>query len=320
MEETPEPLTVQECNAFLSRIHATSSTGGLEIICRGHALLGAVRFLQGWYLLVLTARRLQASIQGHDVYSVEGKFFEPAGLRTPTSGTRRPNTAGTQLVPLTCPGQDDAARATAADEHRYTRLLMHGLDLTRDFYYSPDGYCLGRSIQQNSERPARADAFESRFVWNSFLSRPLRQGGVRHYWLAALVHGSVDQRTLSLSGRLVTLTLLARRSRSVVRRSCGYFHLPPTGCLARLHRVQVICRHTIPQAGLRRGGQRGQLRRDRAAGRGRRRPLGQLGRSGQGQHPPGLAPTGPRGIAQPQARDRPALQRSLVRADQAALS
>jgi len=120
-------------------------------------------------------------------------------------------------------------------EVRYRGLLGHA-DLTDRVFFS-HAYALAASLQENETGvlgapPPPADAapgageaaaapastsdyFEHRFVWNSFLTRALRSrladGGGR--WCLPLVHGFFEQRRLSVFGRPLTLTLLARRSR-----------------------------------------------------------------------------------------------------------
>lgn len=60
-------------------------------------------------------------------------------------------------------------RETAA-EKRYRKLLLSGLELNKDFYFSYT-YNLARTLQANLTTNAPADLFDSMFVWNEFLSR-----------------------------------------------------------------------------------------------------------------------------------------------------
>eukprot|EP00878_Enallax_costatus_P019817 GHUV01020920.1.p1 GENE.GHUV01020920.1~~GHUV01020920.1.p1 ORF type:complete len:519 (+),score=162.58 GHUV01020920.1:114-1559(+) len=51
------------------------------------------------------------------------------------------------------------------------------------------------------------------FVWNAYLTRPLRATINSTRWTLPLIHGYWEQRQVSVFGRQLTMTLLARRSR-----------------------------------------------------------------------------------------------------------
>ena len=65
---------------------------------------------------------------------------------------------------LPCQGRETAA------EKRYRKLLLSGLELNKDFYFSYT-YNLARTLQANLTAEAPADPFDSMFVWNEYLSR-----------------------------------------------------------------------------------------------------------------------------------------------------
>ena len=67
-------------------------------------------------------------------------------------------------------------RETAA-EKRYRKLLLSGLELNKDFYFSYT-YNLARTLQANLTADAPADPFDSMFVWNEYLSRYCTQPDV----------------------------------------------------------------------------------------------------------------------------------------------
>jgi hypothetical protein len=72
----------------------------------------------------------------------------------------------------------------------------------------------GRALADGDTSVAAA-AYDTKFVWNEFLSRPLRQAVGSGRWCVPLAHGFFQQRTLALLGRNLHLTLIARRSRQV---------------------------------------------------------------------------------------------------------
>ena len=57
-----------------------------------------------------------------------------------------------------------------AAEKRYRRILLSGVELNKDFYFSYT-YNLGQTLQASLTAEQPRDCFESRFVWNEYLSR-----------------------------------------------------------------------------------------------------------------------------------------------------
>lgn len=180
------------------------STGGLKLRCSTWGLLGFIRFTGAYYMLLITKRNQIAMLGGHYIYQVEG----------------------TELVPLTA-GSSHSSRFKLdnlkdPEEARFISIL-HNLDLTRSFYFSTS-YDITRTLQHNmcAERVALANGtqrqlFEdhnSMFVWNDFLLRPARDALKNTYdWCRPIIHGYVRQSQLSVYGRSVYITIIARRSR-----------------------------------------------------------------------------------------------------------
>ncbi|GLI58435.1 hypothetical protein VaNZ11_000152 [Volvox africanus] len=209
--------SLDEIRAMLSQIHmANAHLGGLQLVTHCCGIIGCFRFTETYYLLLVTRKAHVGSLcGGHKVYTV----------------------AATALVPLH-PGYQAAAAAgqpSGAAEKRYVKLLM-GMDLTKHFYFSYS-YNLTATVQQNcrmaqqrGEQPhlqtqganppdgsvisVSPSVYESMFTWNAYLTSALRwalSGNPR--WTVPLIHGFWEQRRLSIYGRPLTLTLIARRSR-----------------------------------------------------------------------------------------------------------
>ena len=118
----------------------------------------------------------------------------------------------TALLPLLHPSVAHAAFAegrTALDEARYRRIFG-GVALDSNFYFSPTWPTWARAQEALTGRVG--DPWQSQWVWNAHVSRPLRALGHAR-WLMPLVHGHCTQRRLSLFGQPLALTLIARRSR-----------------------------------------------------------------------------------------------------------
>ncbi|KAL6496444.1 hypothetical protein OROGR_029702 [Orobanche gracilis] len=150
---------------------------------------GFIKFLGPYYMLLITQKRQIGVICGHIIYSV----------------------SKTEIFSL----PDSAVRSSMEhykSENSYKKLLCM-VDLTKDFYFSYS-YNVMRSLQKNmcDKKPGLV-LYETMFVWNEFLTRGIRNILQNTLWTVALVYGYFKQATLSLSGRDLRLTLIARRSR-----------------------------------------------------------------------------------------------------------
>ena len=212
LTEDPTPYTADEAATLLSMIRSSNAaTGGVLSSLHCRAVLGFVRFLLGYYLYVVTDAAEVARLGAHVVHSVHS----------------------TQLIPLTHPSVYDSGREAAAfkrhrtAEQRYKALFL-SLDLSRAFYFSHT-YDLTHTLQLNMVAGGQGRAphrVKAMYVWNQHLRlRPPRPRGRgrdddplcvpldRYDWCCHLLHGYVEQTTLSVLGRALTLTVVARRSR-----------------------------------------------------------------------------------------------------------
>ncbi|KAG7564296.1 SAC domain [Arabidopsis suecica] len=182
--------TKKECYELLKRIHeGNKATGGLKLVTLCYGIIGFVKFLGPYYMLLITERRQIGEIFGHSVYAVSKS--EIVALQNST---------------LQC------NIANSRDENRYKRLLCM-VDLTKDFFFSYS-YNIMRSYQKNVCNYETGHVlYEKMFVWNEFLTRGIRHHLRNTLWTVALVYGFFKQASLSESGRDFKITLIARRSR-----------------------------------------------------------------------------------------------------------
>ena len=103
-------------------------------------------------------------------------------------------------------------------ELRYQGLYQV-VDLTKNFFFSYT-YDMTRSIQENflsmTAQTFPPPPFKDMYAWNFFLTRELVQCTstlTSTYWVLPIIHGAFIQRKISDYGRVLNLTLLARRSR-----------------------------------------------------------------------------------------------------------
>ncbi|KAJ4952223.1 hypothetical protein NE237_029055 [Protea cynaroides] len=179
-----------ECCDLLKRIHeGNRSTGGLKLVTTCYGIIGFIKFLGPYYMLLITKRRQIGAICGHTVYAV----------------------TKSQMIPL--PHHTVRSKmANYKNENRYKKLLCT-MDLTKDFFFSYS-YHVMRSLQKNlCDNQSGQVLYETMFVWNEYLTRGIRNHLKNTLWTVALVYGFFKQAKLSISGREFKLTLIARRSR-----------------------------------------------------------------------------------------------------------
>ncbi|KAL3997888.1 hypothetical protein ACH3XW_12770 [Acanthocheilonema viteae] len=196
--------TVSEGNSIVFTQNEKQSVGidrrkGLiERASDAFGLLGAVRFLEGYYLLVVTKARVVATIGYHEIYKIEEVILIPLAI---------------QGIPVNNP-----------DELRYLKLFQ-SVDLSTDFYFCYV-YDLSRTLQENvleisgwpkykqADKSEKTSQFfpDSKFIWNSYLLEPLRKNAISDQWFIEVVHGYVGQQIIELPCSRLSLILIGRRS------------------------------------------------------------------------------------------------------------
>ncbi|KAI1775694.1 SacI homology domain-containing protein [Hypoxylon cercidicola] len=189
----------KEMNSLLNTIDdGNKGTGGIKQRCTTWGILGFIKFTGPYYMLLITKKSTVAMIGGHYIYQIDG----------------------TELIPLTPAKFKTDARHV--EEQRFLNILKN-LDLTRSFYYSYS-YDITRSLQHNITRERIAllngmpgttyDDYNSMFIWNSHLLRPVEDALYDPFdWCRPIIHGYIDQAAISIYGRTAHITIIARRSR-----------------------------------------------------------------------------------------------------------
>ncbi|XP_028034235.1 polyphosphoinositide phosphatase isoform X1 [Bombyx mandarina] len=242
----------QEIHQLLNMIGFGNRTGrsaGLNKLVSAFGIVGFIRFLEGYYIILVTKRRKIAAIGSHSIYKIE----DTATIYIPNENNKPPH----------------------PDEHRYLKMFL-AIDLSTNFYYSYS-YDITHTLQMNMAPPRQLapalfpkpitaavyqsnlntdkagevgcecrkkeddeDIFETwkkqirqrqektggkspklefgvrsvpewRFVWNSHLLSPVHSH-LHPDWILYIVHGFIEQSNLNIFGRAVYLTLIARRS------------------------------------------------------------------------------------------------------------
>ncbi|KAL9039408.1 MAG: hypothetical protein Q9214_004890, partial [Letrouitia sp. 1 TL-2023] len=193
--------TRKEMNQLLNAVDdGNKASGGLKLRCSAWGMLGFIRFTESYYMLLITKRSQVALLGGHYIYQIDG----------------------TELVSLTTSSSSRFKLDRDPEEARFVAILSN-LDLSRSFYFSYS-YDITRSLQHNvvQERQSLLQGlprsshghYNQMFVWNHHLLDPASRSLINmNDWCIPIVHGFVEQRALSLYGRKIYITVIARRSR-----------------------------------------------------------------------------------------------------------
>ncbi|XP_075494550.1 phosphatidylinositol-3-phosphatase SAC1-like isoform X1 [Primulina tabacum] len=190
ISEDPVVYPPQEVKSLLQRIaEGNRATGGLNFVAKVYGIVGCIKFLESYYLILVTKRRQIGCICGHAIYGID----ESQIITIPHVSV-----------------QTDVAHSKT--ELRYKKLLS-SVDLTKDFFYSYT-YSIMQSLQKNvSSTGEEGMPYENMFVWNAFLTQAIRLRCKNTIWTIALVHGHFKQVRLSIFGRDICVSLVSRRSR-----------------------------------------------------------------------------------------------------------
>ncbi|KAI4313394.1 hypothetical protein L6164_026380 [Bauhinia variegata] len=190
ISEDPVVYSPQEIKNLLQRIgEGNRATGGLTFVAKVFGIAGCIKFLESYYLILVTKRRQIGCICGHAIYSIEES----------------------QLITIPHVSmQSDIAHSKT--ELRYKKLLS-SVDLTKDFFYSYT-YPIMQSLQKNVlSNEEGGMPYDNIFVWNAYLTQAIRSRCNNTIWTIALVHGHFRQTRLSIFGRDFSVCLISRRSR-----------------------------------------------------------------------------------------------------------
>ncbi|GJJ69267.1 phosphatidylinositol 3,5-bisphosphate 5-phosphatase [Entomortierella parvispora] len=184
--------TKTEVDELLDMIaNGNKSTGGMREITKFYGIIGLVRFTEGYYMTLITKRSPVALIGGHYIFHIDStQTISIHSSTTPTSKLDK-----------------------NSDEARYLQMFQM-VDLTKNFYFSYS-YDVTRTLQWNMTRNHKVEGRNRMFVWNQYLLENAfgPQTGIENQWALPIMYGFVDQSKLSILGRNVYVTLIARRSR-----------------------------------------------------------------------------------------------------------
>ncbi|TFK48341.1 hypothetical protein OE88DRAFT_1634941 [Heliocybe sulcata] len=169
------------------------SSGGLGKARVFFGLVGFIRFTAGWYMIIISKRSVVALLGGHYLYHCENVDIVPISFN---HKVEKPT-----------------------EEQRLMNIFKQ-VDMSKNFYFSYT-YDLTSTLQYNLTQPdgfyGGHIPFNDRFAWNYHMLTSAFESqdrpSLKAHWLLPLIHGHVDQAKLTVLGRVVYVTLIARRSR-----------------------------------------------------------------------------------------------------------
>ncbi|KYQ90630.1 putative sac domain-containing inositol phosphatase [Tieghemostelium lacteum] len=203
ISEDPTEYNKEQIQDLLTMI-GNANKEGLSLVCSAYGLLGFIKFLHGYYIILITKKRKVGVIGTHYIYGIDDITYV--------------------YVPTTIPKTNSPE---FSDETRYKGLFL-GLDLTKDFYFSYS-YDITRTLQFNMTRYVHSPIpttiqkdqnskfiklyYNQKFAWNQFLLEPLITQVSSWCWIQPIIHGFYVQEKIDVFGKGLDLILIARRSR-----------------------------------------------------------------------------------------------------------
>jgi hypothetical protein len=238
LTEDPNVYSQEEVKEMLDMIHdgnrmtrsdgtpgtlTARSGGGLKPIVKAYGVVGFIRFLDCYYLTLVTRRAKVGTIGGHGIYTIKNVETVPLkpAERSPVPGSD--DSADPSSVLLSMWNRGKRSVGLGLTNREIAELRYQGLyqvvDLTKNFYFSYT-YDLTRSLQENflanTMQPFPPPSFKDMYAWNYFLTREFEDclgSTTSFHWIMPIIHGAFVQRRVNDYGRSLNLVLLARRSR-----------------------------------------------------------------------------------------------------------
>ncbi|TIA86763.1 hypothetical protein E3P99_03587 [Wallemia hederae] len=187
IQDDDNVYTLKDVNQLLKLIEIESN--GVSKVHNFYGVLGFIKFTKFPYLILVTKRSPVCLLGGHYIYHVDDTLM--------INMSPKKSFLGGKLE---------------------SKLLntFKQVDLSKNFYFSYS-YDLTCSLQSNlsSTLPFNLNNFNHRFMWNHHLLTPIFKSRrlPKSSWILPLIHGFVDQSKLIVFGRVIYVTLIARRSR-----------------------------------------------------------------------------------------------------------
>lgn len=186
------------------------SSGGLVPLAIAFGFLGFTKFLDSFYMTLITQRKRVGKISANHIYAIKSTEIFAIKPRDEFSNEMSLRRIWHNVNKRLSQTPIEIA------ESRYMGLFTF-IDTSKDFFFSYT-YDLTHSSQKNYvvAHTHETSVFQEMFAWNHYQTAEFKQSlspasGER--WIMPVIHGSFQQRRFSHFGQYVDLILIARRSR-----------------------------------------------------------------------------------------------------------
>ncbi|KAJ6297286.1 hypothetical protein OIU78_022925 [Salix suchowensis] len=216
ISEDPVVYSPQEIKNLLQRIaEGNRATGGLNFVVKAYGIAGCIKFLESYYLILVTKRRQIGFICGHAIYGIdESQLITIPHVSVQTDVAHSKTELRASMVFMATKVKILVLmNKVALKLLTLYKKLLSSVDLTKDFFFSYT-YPIMQSLQKNVTSTGEDGMpYDNMFVWNAYLTRAIRSRCGNTIWTIALVHGNFKQIRLSIFGRDFSVSLVSRRSR-----------------------------------------------------------------------------------------------------------
>jgi len=234
--EIYEKLTI-----LLAQHSSKDKSKAASNVIEAFGIIGFVKFLEGYYLILLTKRQQIAEIGGHYIYKIEDttmiyipniaannsvenrylKTFQAVDLSSNfyfSYSYDLTNTLQTNMIRLNHKSISTKASTNTKKVEVNSDQLKEKEDTMSGLFSNDDLKKSWRS--ENGEECQTCGPFnqsfdeatEKRFLWNGFLQEELNKSKVNSIWKIDIIHGYAKQSCINLFGERIYMTLIGRRS------------------------------------------------------------------------------------------------------------
>lgn len=227
IEVDPKVYEEDDINNWIDSLNVKyMDFGGVTLTCVGYGITGFVKFLDCYYLTIITEVKKVGNLYGNWIYTIKSTEIIPLKKRDAIGDTVLAQMMYkiNKKVEKIRPDQD------TIDETRYLGLFKL-VDCTKDFFLSYT-YDLTHTFQHNYVKSLRKEddkndlirkelvgmfSFETLYMWNYWqleeFNKILIRSDSHISWVMPIVHGGYQQRRLDCALGYLDLTVFARRSR-----------------------------------------------------------------------------------------------------------
>lgn len=197
-----------------------SINSGCSKVISAFGIVGFIRFLEGYYIILITKRRKVAAIGHHTIYKIQDTHM----IYIPHESIRNIHPDEPRYVKM-FQNIDLASNFYFSYSYDITHTLQYNLSHPRQFipntqqtseYVLPDNVdLLTTSIVSNDESENNYGIRShphNKFVWNKHLLQEAINAELHPDWILYITHGFIGQSNISVFGRSLYVTLIARRS------------------------------------------------------------------------------------------------------------